>query len=337
MNTAISAIEKMNPVEIFQEDKLDSILESIKKEVSAEVPDVSTDKGRERIKSLAYKVARTKTTLDDMGKGLVSEWKSKSKLVDQSRKEARDFLDTLKEEIRKPLTEWEQIEVQRVADIELRLDRIRDLMIAVDDFDNWLSSETLKEQLVELKAIKIDKSFAEFSNSAAQEKDFAVTKLESAIESQLKREAEQAELVRLRVEATEREQKERDDRIAREAVEKAESVERERAAAEVRDAEAKQLAAERETAAAEQRLIDQQAAAEREKNDAITAEKQRVQDEKIREEQEKSRREADTKHRKGINNEALACFQKGGLTKEQSQLAVELIAKKLIAHVSINY
>jgi len=348
MNTEISAIEKMNPIEIFQGDMLDSILKSIKKEVASEVPDVSTVKGRERIKSLAHKVARTKTTLDGMGKDLVSDWKNKSKLVDQSRKSARDFLDSLKEEVRRPLTEWEQLEVQRVESIKQRIEDIRNLMVAMDDGDNWLSSIVLKSNLSELKAINIDKSFEDFSNSAAQEKDFAITKLEESISKQETREAEQAELERLRIEAVEREQKERDEQIAKEAAEIASREERERAAAEIRASKEKEESAEREKLKAEQRLKDQEneaelqrvealEKAERDKKDAIEAEQYRSQQEKIHEEQEKSRREADMKHRKTINNEALKCFEKGGLSKDDSKLTIELIAKKLIAHISINY
>ena len=345
MNTDIATIEKMNPVEIFQGEQLDPILKAIEKEVKSEVPDVKTVKGRDRIKSLAHKVAKTKTTLDGMGKSLVSDWKAKSKLVDASRKNARDFLDNLKEEIRKPVTEWEQAEIDRVRTIEDRIDIIRN---SDDAGEPPYTAGTLREQLAALKMVEIDDSFEEFANDAAKAKDAAISSLEKSIVLRETYEAEQRELERLRKESADREQKERDERIAREAAEQAAKAERERAENEVREAEEKRLAAERETEQAEQRLKDQEESAERqrveaaenaerEKKEAIEAEQHRIQQEKIREEQEKSRREADIKHRKTINNEVLKCFKKGGLSEKDSKLAVELIAKKLVAHISINY
>jgi len=355
MNTEIEVIEKMNPVELFQEDKLDPVLKAIEKEVTSEVPDVTTGKGRDRIKALAHKVARTKTTLDGMGKDLVADWKTKAKLVDASRKHAREFLDALKEKVRRPVTEWEQAEAKRVEDIETFIEGIVIARVSINEENDYLSVDELKAKLIIVKALKIDKWLEEYANVAAREKDLTVSKLEEAIVRQEEREAAVAELERLRAEAIERELRDEKERIAKEAEEKAEAAAKEKVDAVIREAEEKLAAAEREAAEAEQRLIDRQEAsareaveaeqrrvdqleaAKREQREAIAAEQQRVKDEKILEEQEKSRREANLTHRKKINNEALKCFQKGGLSKADSQLAVELIAKKLVAHISINY
>lgn len=48
--------------------------------------DVSTDKGRKEIASLAYKVARTKTAIDDAGKKLNEEARAKINAVDEDRR-----------------------------------------------------------------------------------------------------------------------------------------------------------------------------------------------------------------------------------------------------------
>ncbi len=103
-----------------------------------------------------------------------------------------------------------------------------------------------------------------------------------------------------------REQTERDNAIAQQAAED----ERERLAEAVKASEnAAVEAVDRLKQQEDQAEIDRLAAienAEREKQEAIDAEKQRQQDEKIREDQEKSRREADTKHRKTIFEPALS-------------------------------
>jgi len=96
------------PTEIFRPGGIESILAQIAERARSEIPDASTHKGRAAIASLAHRVARSKTALDDAGKSLVAGWKQQAALVDAERKRARDFLDALKEEIRRPLTDWEQ-------------------------------------------------------------------------------------------------------------------------------------------------------------------------------------------------------------------------------------
>ncbi len=76
--------QSINAVVLFTEpEKLDKTLKDIKEKVMAFVPDTSTAKGRKDIASLAYKVAQSKTWLDNCGKNLVAEWKEKSKKVDE--------------------------------------------------------------------------------------------------------------------------------------------------------------------------------------------------------------------------------------------------------------
>ncbi|HID7917402.1 TPA: hypothetical protein ACXIEW_002580 [Pseudomonas aeruginosa] len=54
---------------------LDPFLAKIREEIDGFVPDVTTRKGREAIASIAYKVARSKTALDNVGKELVVDAK----------------------------------------------------------------------------------------------------------------------------------------------------------------------------------------------------------------------------------------------------------------------
>ncbi|MEI6258509.1 MAG: cell envelope biogenesis protein TolA [Deltaproteobacteria bacterium] len=112
----------LNALMVFTEpDGLDAILKGIERKVSGIVPDISTVKGRKEIASIAYKVAQSKTLLDKLGAELTSDWKERAKKVDVSRKHARDFLDSLKDRVRQPLTEWEEAEAKRIADEEARI------------------------------------------------------------------------------------------------------------------------------------------------------------------------------------------------------------------------
>ena len=99
--------ETLDAVALYTEGGMNIILTEIEAKVKAFKPDVSTEESRKEITSFAYKIARSKTLLDDLGKELVSEKKKEVKKVDAVRKEARDFCDNLKAGVRKPLDEWE--------------------------------------------------------------------------------------------------------------------------------------------------------------------------------------------------------------------------------------
>ena len=72
---ALIPLESINAVEVFTGTKLPELLAAIRTEAMTLVPDVTTAKGRDLIKSTAYKVARSKTTIDDAGKELVERIK----------------------------------------------------------------------------------------------------------------------------------------------------------------------------------------------------------------------------------------------------------------------
>jgi len=113
-------VEQIKPLELFTApDRLKTFLSEIDKKVMSIVADMTTAKGRKDIASIAYKVARTKTTLDDLGKAEVAKLKDLPKKIDAGRKEAREFLDALAERYRKPLTDWEAEEKSRIEAEEL--------------------------------------------------------------------------------------------------------------------------------------------------------------------------------------------------------------------------
>jgi len=92
----------------FSSEKgMDPVLAEAQQIVADFEHDMSTVSSRAKTTGLASKVARLKTTIDGLGKDLVSDWKLKSRAVDQNRKYLRDELDELKILARKPLTDWE--------------------------------------------------------------------------------------------------------------------------------------------------------------------------------------------------------------------------------------
>ena len=99
---------------IFTGDGLDEILAEIKTDAENFVADVNTPNGRKAMKSKAREVASKKSKLDGVGKDLVTDWKQKAKLVDNARKKSRDFLDEVRDKVRQPVTDWEEVEAKRI-------------------------------------------------------------------------------------------------------------------------------------------------------------------------------------------------------------------------------
>lgn len=155
---------------------LDPFLAKIREEIDSFVPDVSTRKGREAIASIAYKVARSKTALDNVGKELVAELKEVPKKIDAERKRMRDLLDSWQAEVRKPLTEWEEAEAARVARHQGEIDKIN-LRLECRDLD----SAELKANIAWLEGLAISEAWEEFEAEAARAKDEALIALRESL------------------------------------------------------------------------------------------------------------------------------------------------------------
>lgn len=94
--------------------------------------DISTEKNRKAIKSLRFKIARSKTMLDDAGKDLKAEWKRRSDAIDGDRRLIRDELDALAKEIEAPVLEYEAAEKAIDAANEAEIARIEALAVGLD-------------------------------------------------------------------------------------------------------------------------------------------------------------------------------------------------------------
>lgn len=349
--TEIALVPKENALQVYSAEKgLDPYLQQIRAEIDSFMPDVSTRKGREAIASIAYKVARSKTALDGVGKDLVAELKEVPKKIDAERKRMRDLLDNWQAEVRKPLTEWEEAEAARVARLEGIVQHLRDQAQVGD-----ASAADIQTDIDILESYRVDETLEEFEAEAHRVKAASLATLREALAKREQYEAEQAELERLRAEAAARERKEREERIAREAAE-AERLAAERRAQEERDAatrreaEAKAAAERRELELklqaehAEREKVEAQRRAEQAERDAqaraeaaAAAERQRQADEQARIEREAAAREAGKAHKKAINNEALAALIAGGMSEECAKQAITLIAQRKVPHITINY
>lgn len=361
-------IEKQNAMAVFTtKEQLDPLIEKIEKEARSLVADVSTKKGRDAIASMAHKVARSKTYIDNAGKDLVTELKALPKQIDESRRIVRERLDALKDEVRRPLTEWEQAEESRKNALQQRLNDLRALGDVIGADGNYLPSVDIQARISEAKSVSLDDSWEEVAAEAGVAKDATIQKLEAAFIVAKQREDQAAELERLRVEAEEKARVEREEKLKREAAEAArleaeQKARAEREAAARRELELKMQAeqAERARVEAEQRAEREKKEAaeraEREKQAAIDAEKRRAQEEadrirreaearesaRIAEQQrilaEEAARAADVNHRKIVGTEIVtALLAHTSVNREQAIEVLTALKDGLIPRANINY
>jgi hypothetical protein len=328
---------------------LEPWLQKIRDEVMSFVPDTSTRKGREAIASIAFKVAKSKVALDDAGKKLVAELKEVPKLIDAERKRMRETLESLQEQVRRPLNEWEAAEEARVAAHKAVIAHIENTDTA------GMTAALIGAKVQDLDSLEINQELEEFEADAHRAKAAALVTLRKALADQEQYEADQAELAQRRADDEARVQREHDERIRREAAEQAqrdadEAAQRERDQAEQREKALKQQAAdaERKAEQAKRDKVEADQRAERERKEAAARQEQAVEqarlDEKKRADaaaaeivRQQDARAADTAHRGKVNRAALEAFTANGLTEACAKQAITLIVQGKIPAIALTY
>lgn len=330
--TDLVVIEKSNAMAVFtSKEQLDPLLEKIETEARSLVPDLTTKKGRDAIASMAHKVARSKTYIDNAGKDLVAELKALPKQIDESRRIVRERLDALKDEVRRPLTEWEAEQERIKAEEEMNawhaealvMNENIDLQRAIqfeadhemallmnDKFDRDREEQRrLAEQAQRDREEQIKREAAEQAKREAEEKHRA------ELEAAARREAE----ARAETKRAEREARETQERTARLAQEAREQAERDKQTA---------IEAEQRKAREEADRIKREA---EQKEAARLAEEKRIAD-------ETAKREADVKHRKVVGTDIVnALTSNTSITREQAIEVLTALKDNLIPRTKINY
>lgn len=321
-------VEKSSIMTVFTEKSgLDPILEKIATEARSVVGDVSTAKGRDAVRSIAYKVAQSKTYLDGLGKDLVAEMKELPKKVDEHRRMAREFLEALQAEVRQPLTDWEaeqeRIEAEKKAAAEaealaLKIETDHEIGLLLNaEFDRQAQAKKEAEiQAAKDRDAQIAREAAERATREAEEKAAKEKQEAEAREVALRVKAELAEQERL---------------AAIEVAEKAKIAAEEQAARAEQDRLAAIESAEKAKIAAEEK-------AKRDAAEAVEAERRRVQQAEEAEAKERAAREANRAHKSRINSAAVAALiEHAGLSEEQGKSVVAAIYHEKVPAVRINY
>lgn len=345
-------VSQDHSVVLFDQEKFDAWYDRLKADAPKDV-DITTNKGRDTIRSYAADIRKEKATIDRDRLRLTKEWRDMTAKVNEAGKQIERRLDGLAEEIRKPLTEWEEAEKARVAECDAVINRI--VLAGIVTLDD--TADTVRERGKEVWAIEIDADrFGDKFDQATKAKAHVVDLLKTALARLTKEEADRAELEKLRAEAAEREARETAEREAREAEERAAS---EAKAAEERRAAADNAEAERiarvEQEAADRARQEAEAAAQAERNriqrehdEALAAERARAEEAerkeaaRVAEEQriaaEEATRAKNRAHRAQFMGEAkLSIMAASNVDEAAAVVIVKAIVAGSIPHVSLAF
>lgn len=322
---------------------LNPYYQQIRQQVLSEVPDLTTKKGIDRVKSLAAMVSRSKVAIEKPGREYLKQLKEMPKVIEAELRDWNQKMDALRDEVRQPVTELEENEKARIAELDQRIEAIQELGTKAT---NESPSAEIKLWINELDAITIDDTWSEYQDRAQAAKEAAKLKLESFLQVRLQWELQQAEIARLKAEQEEAQRIERERQIAENARLEAErAAMRKQLEAEQRERAAKdaQLKAERDAVEAQQRLdqerIDAEARQQAAVKQAAEQERQRIAEEQARIKEEADAKAANIEHQREFNREALADILATcpNLTEDQATILLTGIIRRKIRHISIQY
>lgn len=358
--TALAILPRaLLPVILAADDK--DIFGSLYAELKDFKADISTKKGRDEIASKARKVAVAKMDLVRLGDALKEDALKTQRSIVAEQNMIRTKMDQLRDEVRKPLDEFEAAEESRVKEHE-------DMLAAITEPEGYGMSETAVELTARLAFLHAfpSRDWQEFTHRAGAALKLEIERTQILLAAAIKREEDARELDRLRAEALERKIAEeietrriREEKIASEAAETARLAAEEKAANQAREAErlaqaerdasiereriaAKKLAEAIEQAAAmeTERLRREEALAaqaEKDREAAILAERRRQVDLETARKAEDDRRAADKAHRGRINREALSDMVGIGLNEPAAKEILEAIIRGQIRHIGVSY
>ncbi|WP_208950671.1 hypothetical protein [Rahnella sp. ChDrAdgB13] len=325
---------------LYVANGLDHFLAQIR-EYAKETPDVTTQKGRDRIGSLARAVGSSKKTIEEPGRAYLRHLKEAVKPAEDELRRFTRECDAIRDAILLPRAEWDAEQARLKAEAEAKAaEEAYNAMRDDADKDN-AAFDTAKAKELALQ-IEADHATAlldnyEYDRDIA-EKNAEAERQRIAHEDELKRQAvEQAQR-----EADEKIQREREASAKREADLKAQADQAERN----RIAQAQKDEQDRKDAAAKAEADRLAAAqqAEREKQEAIEAEQLKAkqkEDDRLAEERriadEAAARAANVEHKRAINQQAVADLVAAGITEECAVQCVKAIAKGQVSAIAITY
>lgn len=331
----------------------DTYFEQLRKAVQSDDETIETKAARDRVKSLAQSIRTRKAAIDRSRKDLTEGWRKQTKAVNEVGKTVIGKLDALIEEVRAPVTAWEEAEAKREAEADAI---IADLESA-GTVTYGTSSEEAQQRLDRIRGINLNPEVLGVRlEMAADLQRKAVETLSETVEAIKAAEERERENARLRAEAAaaeERRQREERERLAneraeaeakaeQERIEKAREEAAERARQEAaeqarREREEQERAAQAEIEAANRRAAEAEAAAQAER-DRLEREARERQEREARAAAEARKREADIAHREHvIETAAQSLTGLSGMSQKLARAVINEIAAGNVPAVKVTF
>jgi hypothetical protein len=339
----------MSEANIIVFDEYESRIDTIK-EYADFIPDVTTDEGYEKSKRVSLDAGKLLTAIEKDRKSEKAFYLNGGKQVDSQAKSLVERIELVQLPHKNAYKELDKLKKERE---ETRKSLLRDRIEHIQGIAESVSLSTSTEikKAIELLENEDCSGFEEYSELAIESKKVSLESLNALFEKNYKEENDAIELAKLKKEQAEREQKEREDRIAAEAKQEAEAEAAKAIKAKEEAKQSEELAIKRSEEAAkaliESEKAAKQAAIEAEKAAKVRAEeaaKAAKQDEinkqeaiKKKEAEELAKREANQKHIGNIRGEAKDDLIALGVDEKTAKQIVLAISNGKIKNVSIKY
>lgn len=198
---ALIVLETVKPAEVFVPGGTDHLIEIVEAEVKAflETMDTETEEGRKEIRKFSRRIGSSQTGIDTMKKEFTEARRKEIADINAEGKRFMDRMDEFKERINAPLEEWQRKE-------NARLDGHKEALAAINNLVEECrgqASEFIQGRLDAMPDM-LKREWQEFDQLAVEASDRVTGALVQLLDETKTREAEQAELARLRKEADER-------------------------------------------------------------------------------------------------------------------------------------
>ena len=305
------------------------MLQQVKLVARGLVADPTTKEGASQRKALSRKIGSLKTAIEAEGKKVAAALKEKPKLIDATRKEVKDTLEMLQDELLKPLKEIEARQNEIIEISNLPASAVGCDSYGIQDVINVLETHAHDEKYWK-------ESYADAMAAVTE----ARRQLNAMLDSALKQEEDKREYERLKAEEAERNRQ-----LAEEAAQaKAEAEEVKRKAEDAKRAQEKAEADAKAAAEAEARA---KADAERAKQQAKAARANaaiNVQGDaqKAIKDAEKTKSEMlfpedQQAYKRTCNREALEDIKACGIDEEKAKAIITAIVKGKVRHIVMMY
>lgn len=327
-----TSVTRQQLAEAFTKEKgLDSILMQIADAARAEAAqfDGNTEAGRKGLKAVAAQVSKLAKSIAEEGKEIVRDVKSRVAIVDRNRIDGEAYLKELRDEIKRPATEYENQQKAMKELSEGVLAELRSFAFAVKD-GKFLSSTEIQQRIDRLNEIKVtayDFMQAEIDATVMQMEEVLASNLQAAQE----KERQEAELAAKEEELKKAAAAAHEAQIRREAEEAAKQAAAKREAELLAEAEAAKAAAKKAEEDAAKREAESLAEIAAIKTAAKRAEEATAKTTPV------SIENADEETQRRVNNAVVSSLIDAGCTKPVAVKILERIINNEIPHISIDY